>query len=82
MSGKPIECREMLKHEPEMVEDISHMAIPRLLENGLRTGLFFQGTSTSGWSRKTWKNRFLVSSLALEGQVASVGSRFTGGLHS
>ena len=34
MSGKPIECREMLKHEPGMVEDDSHMVIPRLVETG------------------------------------------------
>ena len=43
MSEKPIECREMLKHEPGMVEDISHMAIPHLVETGLRSGLLSEG---------------------------------------
>src|SRR4051794_11866620 len=56
VSGKPIECREMCKHEPGMVEDVSHMAIPRLLETRLRSGLLSENGSTSGWSHKTWKN--------------------------
>lgn len=57
MSGKPIECREMCKHELGVVEDVSHMAVPRLLETRFRSGLLFQDNSTSGWSHKTWKNR-------------------------
>src|SRR3954453_14175223 len=56
VSGKPIECREMRKHEPGMVEDNSHMAIPRLVETRLRSKLLSEGTSTFGWSQKTSKN--------------------------
>jgi hypothetical protein len=48
-----MECREMCKHELKMVEDISHMAIPLLVE----TRLLSENVSTSGWSHKTWKNR-------------------------
>src|SRR5687767_1806416 len=57
LSGKPIECREMLKHEPGMVEDDSHMAIPRLVETGPFPGYFPKDTPTSGWSHKTWKSQ-------------------------
>jgi hypothetical protein len=56
LSGKPIECREMLKHKPRMVEDDSHMVIPRLVETRLRSKLLSEGTSTFGWSHKTSKN--------------------------
>ena len=59
VSGKPIECREMLKHEPGMVEDDSHMAILRLVETEPRSGLLSEGTSTFGWSHKTSKNPML-----------------------
>jgi hypothetical protein len=56
LSGKPIECREMLKHEPGMVEDDSYMAIPRLVETEPFPGCFPKNTPTSGWSHKTSKN--------------------------
>src|SRR3954453_18662089 len=56
VSGKPIERREMLKHEPGMVEDDSHMPIPRLVETGPFPGYFPKDTPTSGWSHKAWKS--------------------------
>ena len=46
----------MCKHELGMVEDISHMAITRLVETRLRSRLLSKGTSTYGWSHKTSKN--------------------------
>ena len=69
MSGKPIDCREMYKHELGMVEDVSDMAIPRLLETRLRSGLLSENASTSGWSHKTWKNLLFHADAHIEGFI-------------
>jgi hypothetical protein len=66
LSGKPIECREMLKHEPGMVEDDSYMAIPRLVETEPFPGCFPKDTPTSGWSHKTSKNPGLYAKTGMQ----------------
>ena len=78
MSGKPIECREILKNGPGIVEDISHMAIPRLTEIRLRRGLDSEGTATSGWSHKTWKNPGVgADSVAVGGKPLNLAAEYT-----